>query len=50
MSLQTFERRVQPFVRVVHSGQLVLIPSRELERWVADHSHYSQAGGADRGA
>ncbi len=34
ISLNHFERRVQPELKVVISGQLVLIPVVELERWV----------------
>lgn len=34
MSVDTFERRVQPFLKVVVVGQLVLVPPAELERWV----------------
>ena len=39
MSVDTFERGVQPFIKVVPCGQLVLVPGLELERWVA----YSRA-------
>jgi hypothetical protein len=35
MSVDTFERRVQPFIRVVPCGRLVLVSPLELERWVA---------------
>jgi hypothetical protein len=34
MSLDTFERKVQPHVRVVPCGQLLLVPPDEIERWV----------------
>ena len=34
ISINHFERRVQPELKVVISGQLVLIPIAELERWV----------------
>ena len=40
MSLDTFERRVQPVIKLVPCGQLVLVPLRELERWCDDHAHY----------
>jgi hypothetical protein len=36
MSLSTWERRVQPDVRVVVAGQLVLVAPRELDRWARD--------------
>ena len=38
MSVDTFERRVQPFVKVVLCGQLVLVPPTELERWVRENA------------
>ena len=40
MSLATFERRVQPFIKVVRSGQLVFVSPRELERWVRENERY----------
>jgi len=40
MSLDTFERRVQPVIKLVPCGQLVLVPLRELERWCDDQAHY----------
>jgi hypothetical protein len=38
MSLSTWERRVQPDVRVVVVGQLVLVAPKELERWARERS------------
>jgi hypothetical protein len=38
ISLNHFERRVQPELKVVPSGQLILIPVSELERWVQRHA------------
>ena len=38
MSLNHFARHVQPELKVVPSGQLVLIPISELERWVQRHA------------
>ena len=38
MSLNHFERRVQPELKVVLCGQLVLVPAAELERWVQRHA------------
>jgi hypothetical protein len=38
MSVDTFERRVQPFVKVVSCGQLVLVPPTEIERWVRENA------------
>ena len=34
ISINHFERKVQPELKVVLSGQLVLIPASELERWL----------------
>jgi excisionase family DNA binding protein len=39
ISINHFERKVQPELKVVLSGQLVLIPVAELERWVERHAH-----------
>jgi hypothetical protein len=38
ISINHFERRVQPELKVVISGQLILIPAAELERWVQRHA------------
>ena len=40
VSVDTFERRIQPFVRVVVCGQLILIPPAELERWIKDNARF----------
>ena len=40
VSIDTFERRVQPFIRVVVSGQLILVPPADLERWVKDNARF----------
>ena len=40
ISINHFERRVQPELRVVISGQLVLIPVAELERWVQRNARH----------
>ena len=38
MSVDTFERRVQPFIKVVPCGALVQVPPEELRRWVRGHA------------
>jgi hypothetical protein len=38
MSLRSFERHVQPDVRIVQVGQLCLIAPTELERWARERS------------
>lgn len=40
MSINHFERRVQPHLKVVLCGQLVLIPLTELERWVQRNARH----------
>ena len=40
ISLNHFERRVQPELKVVASGQLILVPVSELERWVQRHARF----------
>lgn len=37
MGLTTFEQRVQPDLRVVRVGRKVLVPARELERWITEN-------------
>ena len=48
MSVDTFERRVQPFIRVVLCGQLILVPPAELQRWVASNSRFLVEGRTSR--
>ena len=38
MSINSFERHVQPELRLVRRGKLRLIPVREIERWLEDNS------------
>ena len=33
MSVDHFERHVQPELRLIRSGRLVLVPTAELDRW-----------------
>jgi hypothetical protein len=46
MSVDHFERRVQPDIKVIPCGQLVLVPLTELERWVRDHARRLVSQGA----
>lgn len=39
MSLDSFERHVQPTLRMVRLGRMRLVPVRELERWLEDNAH-----------
>jgi hypothetical protein len=38
MSLDSFERHVQPTLRLVRLGRMRLVPIRELERWLDAHA------------
>jgi hypothetical protein len=40
VSVDTFERRVQPVIKLVPCGQLLLVSVKELERWCEEHAHY----------
>jgi hypothetical protein len=40
MSVDTFERRVQPFLKVIPCGQLVLVPPTEIERWIRANARH----------
>jgi excisionase family DNA binding protein len=43
VSLDHFERHVQPDIRVIRTGRIVLVPVRELDRW-ADRASSSTLG------
>jgi excisionase family DNA binding protein len=38
MSLDSFERYVQPHIRMIRVGRLRLVPVAELERWANGHA------------
>jgi excisionase family DNA binding protein len=38
VSVDFFEQHVQPELRLVRRGRLVLVPTAELERWVAQNA------------
>jgi hypothetical protein len=38
MSVDSFERHVQPTVRVIRRGRLRLVAVTELERWAEEHA------------
>lgn len=38
MSLDSFERHVQPELRLIRRGKLRLVPLAELERWANDNA------------
>lgn len=39
MSLDHFERHVQPFVKTVMVGQLIQVSPAELDRWILENEH-----------
>ena len=45
MSVDTFERRVQPFIQVVPCGALVQVPPDELRRWVRSNQQSLMGSG-----
>ena len=38
MSLNSFERHVQPTIRLVRLGRMRLVPLSELERWLGENA------------
>ena len=38
MSLNSFERHVQPTIRMVRLGRMRLVPVAELDRWLNEHA------------
>jgi excisionase family DNA binding protein len=38
MSLDSFERHVQPTIRLVRLGRMRLVPIREIDRWLDEHA------------
>jgi hypothetical protein len=38
MSLDSFERHVQPTIRLLRLGKMRLVPVAELARWADDHA------------
>jgi hypothetical protein len=47
MSIDTFERKVQPFIRIVPCGALVQVPPEELRRWVRENARTLLRRGPD---
>ena len=41
ISLDSFERYVQPELRIVRHGKLRMVPARELERWLEQHASHA---------
>lgn len=40
ISVDSFERHVQPELRVIRRGRMRLVPLRELERWAAENAGF----------
>jgi hypothetical protein len=41
VSINSFERHVQPALRIVRRGKLRLIPVREIERWLEENAEWT---------
>ena len=41
VSINSFERHVQPELRIVRRGKLRLIPMREIERWLEENAEWT---------
>jgi Helix-turn-helix domain len=41
VSINSFERHVQPELRIVRRGKLRLIPVREIERWLEKNAEWT---------
>ena len=41
ISIDSFERHVQPELRVIRRGRMRLIPCRELDRWAAENAAFA---------
>jgi hypothetical protein len=41
VSINSFERHVQPELRIVRRGKLRLIPVREIERWLEENADWT---------
>jgi hypothetical protein len=46
MSLDSFERHVQPTLRLCRLGRMRLVPIRELERWLDENAERTLGGAA----
>jgi excisionase family DNA binding protein len=46
MSLDSFERHVQPTLRLVRLGRMRLVPIAELERWLEENAERTIGGAA----
>jgi hypothetical protein len=41
VSINSFERHVQPELRIVRRGKIRLIPVREIERWLEENAEWT---------
>jgi hypothetical protein len=46
MSLDSFERHVQPTIRLVRLGRMRLVPVAELQRWLGENAQRTLDGAA----
>lgn len=45
ISVDHFERHIQPDLRLIRSGRLVLVPIKDLEAWIASNAITTLDGG-----
>jgi hypothetical protein len=48
MSVDSFERLVQPHIRMVRSGRLRVVPVSELQRWLDENAEFTLDRGGRR--
>ena len=41
VSINSFERHVQPELKIVRRGRLRLVPVREIERWLEENAEWT---------
>lgn len=44
ISVDSFERHVQPELRLIRRGRMRLVPLRELERWATENASFTLDG------
>jgi hypothetical protein len=47
MSVDSFERYVQPHVKLVRRGSMRIVPVTELERWIAENAEWTLSESRD---
>jgi hypothetical protein len=44
ISVDSFERHVQPELRLIRRGRMRLVPMRELQRWASENASFTLDG------